>query len=95
MLFLDSAAKTFYHNPERARHRAVAELQQTAAQTPDAPRILELVGELEVLSGDFRSLWAREYRYAPPYDVKRMHHSWATWSCTMRRSTSPALPAGS
>lgn len=75
MLFLDPAAKTFYRNPERARHRAVADLQQTAAQTPDDPRILELVGELAVRSGEFRSLWAREYTQVPPYDVKRMHHS--------------------
>ncbi|MFE6526684.1 helix-turn-helix transcriptional regulator [Streptomyces sp. NPDC057794] len=75
MLFLDPAAKSFYRNPERARHRAVADLQQTAAQTPDDPRILELVGELAVRSADFRSLWAREYTQVPPYDVKRMHHS--------------------
>ncbi|MER6345292.1 helix-turn-helix transcriptional regulator [Streptomyces sp. NPDC001595] len=75
MLFLDPAAKAFYRNPERARHRAVADLQQTAAQTPDDPRILELVGELAVRSGDFRSLWAREYTRVPPYEVKQMHHS--------------------
>lgn len=75
MLFLDPAAKAFYRNPERARHRAVADLQQTAAQTPDDPRILELVGELAVRSSEFRSLWAREYTQVPPYDLKRMHHS--------------------
>ncbi|MCL7425452.1 helix-turn-helix transcriptional regulator [Streptomyces sp. YS415] len=75
MLFLDPAAQAFYRNPERARHRAVADLQQTAAETPDDPRILELVGELAVRSGDFRALWAREYTQVPPYDVKRMHHS--------------------
>lgn len=75
MLFLDPAATSFYRSPERARLRAVADLQRTAAQTPDDPRILELVGELAVRSGDFRSLWARAYTKVPPYDVKRMRHS--------------------
>lgn len=75
MLFLDPAAKTFYRNAERAKHRAVADLQQTAASTPEDPRILELVGELSVRSGEFRSLWAREYTRVPPYKVKQMYHS--------------------
>lgn len=75
MLFLDPAAKTFYRNAERAKHRAVADLQQTAASTPEDPRILQLVGELSVRSGEFRSLWAREYTRVPPYDVKQMYHS--------------------
>lgn len=75
MLFLDPAAKLFYRNPERARHRAVADLQQTAASTPEDPRILELVGELSVRSGEFRSLWARQYTRVPPYDVKQVYHS--------------------
>ncbi|MGW3646231.1 helix-turn-helix transcriptional regulator [Streptomyces sp. NPDC000878] len=75
MLFLDPTAKTFYRNPERARHRAVADLQRTAASTPEDPRILELVGELSVRSGEFRALWAREYTRVPPYDVKHVRHS--------------------
>jgi len=75
MLFLDPAAKVFYRNPQRAKHRAVADLQQTATETPDDPRILELVGELSVRSGEFRSLWAREYSRVPPYEIKQMHHS--------------------
>ncbi|MFF4277025.1 helix-turn-helix transcriptional regulator [Streptomyces sp. NPDC001536] len=75
MLFLDPAAKYFYRSPERARHRAVADLQQTAASNPQDPRILELVGELSVRSGEFRALWAREYTRVPPYDVKQIHHS--------------------
>ncbi|GAA4640589.1 helix-turn-helix transcriptional regulator [Actinoallomurus vinaceus] len=75
MLFLDPAAKTFYRNAERARHRAVADLQRTAANTPQDPRILELVGELSVRSGEFRALWAREYTRVPPYDIKQVYHS--------------------
>ncbi|MFE3138510.1 helix-turn-helix transcriptional regulator [Streptomyces scopuliridis] len=75
MLFLDPAAKTFYRNAERARHRAVADLQQSAARTPEDPRILELVGELSVRSGEFSALWAREYTRVPPYDVKQVYHS--------------------
>lgn len=75
MLFLDPAAKSFYRSPERAKHRAVADLRQTAASTPEDPRILELVGELSVRSGEFRSLWAREYTRVPPYEVKQIHHS--------------------
>ncbi|MGW0832345.1 helix-turn-helix transcriptional regulator [Streptomyces prunicolor] len=75
MLFLDPAAKRFYRSPERAKDRAVADLQQTAASAPEDPRVLELVGELSVRSGEFRSLWAREYTRVPPYEVKRMRHS--------------------
>ncbi|WP_326718214.1 helix-turn-helix transcriptional regulator [Streptomyces sp. NBC_00243] len=75
MLFLDPAAKSFYRNAERAKHRAVADLQQTTASTPEDPRILQLVGELSVRSGEFRSLWAHEYTRVPPYDVKQMYHS--------------------
>ncbi|MFJ3233658.1 helix-turn-helix transcriptional regulator [Streptomyces sp. NPDC086787] len=75
MLFLDPAAKSFYRNPERARHRAVADLQQTAAGAPDDARVLELVGELSVRSREFRALWARDYPRVPPYDVKQMYHS--------------------
>ncbi|MEV8416564.1 helix-turn-helix transcriptional regulator [Streptomyces niveus] len=75
MLFLDPAAKTAYRDPERAKQRAVADLQSTAASTPEDPRLLELVGELSVRSPEFRSLWAREYTRVPPYDIKRMRHS--------------------
>ncbi|MFE5091916.1 helix-turn-helix transcriptional regulator [Streptomyces sp. NPDC056638] len=75
MLFLDPAAKTFYRSPERARRRAVADLQQTAASTPEDPRILELVGELSVRSGEFRTLWAREYTRVLPYEIKQVFHS--------------------
>ncbi|MFJ1747887.1 helix-turn-helix domain-containing protein [Streptomyces sp. NPDC088116] len=75
MLFLDPAAKAFYRNAERARLRAVAGLQQTAASAPEDPRVLELVGELSVRSREFRSLWAREYARVPAYDVKQVHHS--------------------
>ncbi|MEV6174015.1 helix-turn-helix transcriptional regulator [Streptomyces sp. NPDC051954] len=75
MLFLDPAAKTFYRNADRAKRRAVADLQLTAASAPEDRRIRELVGELSVRSGEFRSLWAREYTRVPPYEVKQLHHS--------------------
>lgn len=75
MLFLDPAAKTFYKNAQRAKHRAVADLQQAAASTPEDPRILELVGELSVRSGEFRSLWARDHTRVPPFEVKQVYHS--------------------
>lgn len=75
MLFLDPAARTFYRNTDRAKYRAVADLRQTAAESPDDPRVLQLVGELSVRSGEFRSLWARDPVRVPPYEVKRMYHS--------------------
>ncbi|MFD3523171.1 helix-turn-helix transcriptional regulator [Streptomyces sp. NPDC058653] len=75
MLFLDPAAKSFYRSPERARHRAVADLQRTAATAPQDPRILELVGELSVRSGEFRTLWARQFSRVPPYEVKQVRHA--------------------
>ncbi|MFJ4681880.1 helix-turn-helix domain-containing protein [Streptomyces sp. NPDC088789] len=75
MLFLDPAAKTFHRGPERAMRRAVAALRRTAASAPEDPRVRELVGELSVCSGEFRSLWAREYPWIPPGEVQRVHHS--------------------
>ncbi|MFI7498773.1 helix-turn-helix transcriptional regulator [Streptomyces sp. NPDC049687] len=75
MLFLDPAARTFYRSAERTKTRAVADLQQSAASTPDDPRILELVGELSVRNSEFRTLWARAYTRVPPDGVKQMHHS--------------------
>ncbi|MFF1839449.1 hypothetical protein ACFVXE_35540 [Streptomyces sp. NPDC058231] len=50
-------------------------MQQTAASAPADPRILELVGELSVRSGEFHALWAHEYPRVPPYDVKQVYHS--------------------
>ncbi|MFC8098940.1 helix-turn-helix transcriptional regulator [Streptomyces sp. NPDC057363] len=75
MLFLDPAAKFFHRNAVRARQRAVADLQQAAAGTPEDSRLLELVGELSVRSDEFRTLWARQYTRLPPYDVEHVHHS--------------------
>lgn len=74
MLFLDPAARTFHRDTERAKYRAVSDLRQTAAATPDDPRVLHLVGELSVRSGEFRSLWARDHLPVPPYEVQRMYH---------------------
>ncbi|GAA2433698.1 helix-turn-helix transcriptional regulator [Streptomyces glaucus] len=86
MLFLEPAAKTFYRNTDRAKDRAVADLRHTAAQTPDDPRVLRLVGELSVRSGEFRSLWARDHIRVPPYEVKRIHHS-AVGNIELRHET--------
>lgn len=75
MLFLDPAAAVFHRDVEQARRRAVADLRQTAAESPDDRRVRELVGELSVRSEAFRALWARDYPRLPPYEVKRVHHS--------------------
>jgi transcriptional regulator with XRE-family HTH domain len=75
MLFLDPAATAFYRSAERTRRHAVADLQRAAERTPADPRIRELVGELSVRSGDFRSMWARERRPSYPHVVEQVHHS--------------------
>ncbi|MET4921973.1 helix-turn-helix transcriptional regulator [Streptomyces sp. PSRA5] len=75
MLFLDHATHSFYRNAERAKDRAVSDLQRAAARDPDDPRILELVGELSVRSSEFRSMWARVYINVAAYEVKQLHHS--------------------
>jgi transcriptional regulator with XRE-family HTH domain len=75
MLFLDPAAKTFYRNARGTKRYAVADLRRAAANAPDDPRIRELIGELSVRSGEFRSLWVREYPVALPDDIKQVHHS--------------------
>jgi anti-sigma factor RsiW len=58
-VFLDPAARTLYPEWSEVAGEIVAALRASAADTPDDPRLVTLVGELSVRSAEFRRMWAR------------------------------------
>ncbi|MEW1718011.1 helix-turn-helix transcriptional regulator [Streptomyces sp. NPDC093109] len=57
--FLDPEEQAFHQNWERAAAGFVATLRTTIGDDTGNPRFVELVGELALSSGRFRTLWAR------------------------------------
>jgi transcriptional regulator with XRE-family HTH domain len=62
--FLHPAARDLWPDWEQKARGCVARLRGVAGQTPDAPDLAALVGELLVKSPDFGRLWSR-------YEVRR------------------------
>ncbi|MFT4166878.1 MAG: helix-turn-helix transcriptional regulator [Microlunatus sp.] len=58
-LFLDPAERTFFPDWELATVGLVAGFRESVGTEVDAPRAIELVGELSLASPRFRRLWAR------------------------------------
>jgi transcriptional regulator with XRE-family HTH domain len=58
-VFLDPAARALYPDWSDVAAETVAALRASAADAPDDPRLVTLVGELSVKSAEFRTLWAR------------------------------------
>ena len=58
-LLLDPEEQAFQQDWERATADIVAALRTTIGDDTDNPRFVELVGELALSSGRFRTLWAR------------------------------------
>ncbi|MGA5580138.1 helix-turn-helix transcriptional regulator [Streptomyces thermodiastaticus] len=58
-LLLDPEERAFHEDWEKATAQAVAVLRSTIGDDIDDPRFVELVGELALASGRFRTLWAR------------------------------------
>ncbi|MFJ3029463.1 helix-turn-helix transcriptional regulator [Curtobacterium sp. NPDC087080] len=63
-IFLDSRARDFYRDWDRAAHTNVAILRREAGRAPGDRELAALIGELAVRSEDFRELWAS-------HDVRR------------------------
>ncbi|WNO70339.1 helix-turn-helix transcriptional regulator [Streptomyces sp. AM8-1-1] len=74
MTFLDSFARDFYREWDRAAVSCVAALRQAAGGDPDDRRLIELVGELSVKSGEFRDLWARHDVQGKTREAKLFRH---------------------
>jgi transcriptional regulator with XRE-family HTH domain len=58
-MLLDPEEREFHADWERSAASFVAAFRQTNGDVPDDARVVELVGELSLSSGRFRSLWAR------------------------------------
>jgi transcriptional regulator with XRE-family HTH domain len=71
-VFLDPAARTLYPEWSEVAGETVAALRASAADTPDDPRLVTLVGELSVRSAEFRRMWARHDVRAKAAGTKRL-----------------------
>ena len=71
-VFLDPAARQTYPDWSDVAEETVAALRASAADAPDDPRLVTLVGELSVKSAEFRRLWARHDVRAKSDGTKRM-----------------------
>jgi len=58
-LFLDAFSRDVYQDWDKVAAEAVSGLRGLAGHDPDDPALKELVGELAVVSPEFRRLWAR------------------------------------
>ncbi|WP_328389131.1 helix-turn-helix transcriptional regulator [Nocardia sp. NBC_00416] len=57
MLFLDPHSRELYGDWTRKARSTVADLRLIAGRYPDAPGLMELIGELTVGSSEFAKLW--------------------------------------
>jgi transcriptional regulator with XRE-family HTH domain len=71
-VFLEPAARSLYPDWSEVAEETVAALRASAADVPDDPRLVTLVGELSVRSGEFRRLWARHDVRAKAAGSKRL-----------------------
>ncbi|WP_246106274.1 helix-turn-helix transcriptional regulator [Pseudonocardia kunmingensis] len=71
-VFLDPGAREFYPDWSDVAEETVAALRASAADAPDDPRLVTLVGELSVRSDEFRRLWARHDVRAKAAGRKRL-----------------------
>ncbi|HEX7308212.1 helix-turn-helix transcriptional regulator [Lentzea sp.] len=74
-VFLHPAARELYGNWDRVARSSVAALRASAGVHQDDPRLNELVGQLSVRSGEFRTLWARHEVRPKRREFKQfLHH---------------------
>jgi transcriptional regulator with XRE-family HTH domain len=72
--FLDSRARTFYVDWERAAHDLVAQLRGEAGRNPYDRALTDLVGLLSTRSEEFRVRWASHDVVVHRSGTKRFHH---------------------
>ncbi len=58
-VFLDEAEQDLFDDWERAAAALLAGFRRTVGTSGDDPRVVELVGELSLVSPEFRQMWAR------------------------------------
>ncbi|MGK5550127.1 helix-turn-helix transcriptional regulator [Actinomadura kijaniata] len=62
MIFLDPQGASFFLDWERVATASVTALRAAAARSPADPGLVELVGELSIMSTAFRRIWAADRR---------------------------------
>jgi hypothetical protein len=72
--FLDSRAREFWVDWDRAAQDAVGALRSAAARDPFDEALTGLVGELSTRSEDFRTLWAAHPVHVHTSGTKRVRH---------------------
>ncbi|OBB96864.1 helix-turn-helix domain-containing protein [Mycolicibacterium peregrinum] len=74
LVFSDSEMRSRYANWESVAPECVAFLRMEAAQTPNDPRLSELVGELSINDAHFRRWWAAHNVASQTSGIKKIRH---------------------
>ncbi|MDA3644259.1 helix-turn-helix transcriptional regulator [Saccharopolyspora indica] len=90
LLFTDPAARRLYDDWENVARTCVAQLRMEAADSPDDPQLMALVGELSVQDDQFRQWWGAHHVASRSVGSKTMHHpvvgdltlDWNALTCT-------------
>ncbi|MGV9559584.1 helix-turn-helix domain-containing protein [Streptomyces sp. NPDC003401] len=74
MLFTDPRMKDYYPDWEAMARDGVALLRMQAAANPTDPQLTSLVGEMSVVSSQFRRWWAARNVAQPKFGTKTIRH---------------------
>jgi transcriptional regulator with XRE-family HTH domain len=74
LMFFDDAFRSLYADWPLAARDTVAVLQMQAGLHPDDPRLIELVGELSIRDGDFRTWWTSHPVHGLAPVTRTFHH---------------------
>ena len=89
-VFLDPAERALFPDWDRATEALVAGFRRSVGTDTDDPRLVELVGELSLVSPRFRSLWARHDVAERRGAVVRFAHPQVGELCLNREKLSAA-----
>ncbi|MDX2821218.1 XRE family transcriptional regulator [Streptomyces ipomoeae] len=90
IIFTDPAMRSLYADWQTSAHIAVAQLRMEAAQYPEDPRLIELVGELSTRDKQFAKWWGDHKVAARTVGTKTLNHpvvgelvlDWDTLACS-------------
>lgn len=74
LLFTDPRMKTYYDDWESQARSGIARLRMQVADSPNDPRLTQLVGELSIAYPQFRQWWADRHVYKEDNGRKTIHH---------------------
>lgn len=74
MMFTNPRMKDLYYDWESMARTGVAQLRMQAADNPTDPKLAALVGEMSVVSPQFRQWWAARHVTHPEFGTKTIRH---------------------